>query len=72
MCLGKIAQYLDPKNRSKILSSAFGRALKDPFPPSRIAGKLDDIPAIYIIIFYIIYRNLKKTSFEHMNYFFFD
>ncbi|XP_025409122.1 N-terminal kinase-like protein [Sipha flava] len=38
VCLGKIAQYLDPKNRSKILSSAFGRALKDPFPPSRMAG----------------------------------
>lgn len=38
VCLGKIAQYLDPKNRCKILSSAFGRALKDPFAPSRIAG----------------------------------
>jgi len=36
--LGKIAQYLDPKNRSKILASAFSRALKDPFPPSRMAG----------------------------------
>ncbi|XP_026816628.1 N-terminal kinase-like protein [Rhopalosiphum maidis] len=38
VCLGKIAQHLDPKNRSKILSSAFSRALKDPFQPSRIAG----------------------------------
>ncbi|VVC26936.1 Hypothetical protein CINCED_3A008055 [Cinara cedri] len=38
VCLGKLAQYLDPKIRSKILSSAFCRALKDPFPPSRIAG----------------------------------
>lgn len=38
VCLGKIAQYLDPKNRSKILSSAFSRALKDPFQPSRMAG----------------------------------
>ncbi|XP_050528377.1 N-terminal kinase-like protein [Daktulosphaira vitifoliae] len=38
VCLGKIAQHLDPKIRSKILASAFSRALKDPFPPSRIAG----------------------------------
>uniref|UniRef100_A0A2H8TJL8 N-terminal kinase-like protein n=1 Tax=Melanaphis sacchari TaxID=742174 RepID=A0A2H8TJL8_9HEMI len=38
ICLGKIAQHLDPKNRSKILFSAFSRALKDPFAPSRIAG----------------------------------
>lgn len=38
VCLGKIAQYLDSKNRSKILISAFSRALKDPFPPSRMAG----------------------------------
>jgi len=38
VCLGKIAQHLDPKNRSKILSSAFSRALKDPFQPSRMAG----------------------------------
>ncbi|XP_060846657.1 N-terminal kinase-like protein isoform X2 [Rhopalosiphum padi] len=38
VCLGKIAQHLDPKIRSKILSSAFSRALKDPFQPSRMAG----------------------------------
>ncbi|XP_050439398.1 N-terminal kinase-like protein isoform X2 [Adelges cooleyi] len=38
VCLGKIAQHLDPNIRSKILSSAFSRALKDPFPPSRMAG----------------------------------
>ncbi|KAF0766310.1 N-terminal kinase-like protein isoform X1 [Aphis craccivora] len=38
VCLGKIAQHLDPKNRSKILTSAFSRALKDPFQPSRMAG----------------------------------
>jgi len=37
--LGKIAQYLEPKQRSKILISAFSRALKDPFPPSRMAGQ---------------------------------
>lgn len=48
MCLGKIAQYLDPKNRSKILSSAFSRALKDPFPPSRIAG--------YYILYFILLK----------------
>uniref|UniRef100_A0A0N5CBB7 N-terminal kinase-like protein n=1 Tax=Strongyloides papillosus TaxID=174720 RepID=A0A0N5CBB7_STREA len=40
ICLGKIACYIDPSQRQKILLSAFTRALKDPFPPNRIAGIL--------------------------------
>ncbi|CEF70077.1 N-terminal kinase-like protein [Strongyloides ratti] len=40
ICLGKIACYIDPSHRQKILLSAFTRALKDPFPPNRIAGIL--------------------------------
>ena len=38
VCLGKIAPYLSPSTRSKVLVSAFLRALKDPFPPARVAG----------------------------------
>ena len=40
VCLGKIASYLHPETRQKVLVSAFTRALRDPFPPSRKAGIL--------------------------------
>ncbi|GFR57907.1 N-terminal kinase-like protein [Elysia marginata] len=40
VCLGKIACYLNPGSRQKILCSAFMRAMKDPFPPARQAGIL--------------------------------
>ena len=35
VCLGKIAQYLHPQVRQRVLVSAFIRATRDPFPPSR-------------------------------------
>ncbi|CAL4180921.1 unnamed protein product, partial [Meganyctiphanes norvegica] len=38
VCLGKIAAYLHPETRQKCLVSAFTRAMRDPFPPSRTAG----------------------------------
>jgi len=38
VCLGKIARYLHPKTRQNCLLACFSRSLKDPFPPSRIAG----------------------------------
>ncbi|CAH1262011.1 SCYL1 [Branchiostoma lanceolatum] len=38
VCLGKIACHLNPQTRQKVLGSAFTRAMKDPFPPARIAG----------------------------------
>ncbi|GFO35647.1 N-terminal kinase-like protein [Plakobranchus ocellatus] len=40
VCLGKIACYINPGARQKILCSAFLRATKDPFPPARQAGIL--------------------------------
>uniref|UniRef100_A0A8C4R6A9 N-terminal kinase-like protein n=1 Tax=Eptatretus burgeri TaxID=7764 RepID=A0A8C4R6A9_EPTBU len=40
VCLGKIAPFLSPATRQKVLISAFSRATKDPFPPSRAAGVL--------------------------------
>ncbi|MCP9259363.1 N-terminal kinase-like protein [Dirofilaria immitis] len=40
ICLGKIGCYIDPAHRQQILISAFTRALKDPFPPARIAAIL--------------------------------
>uniref|UniRef100_A0A915D2F9 Uncharacterized protein n=1 Tax=Ditylenchus dipsaci TaxID=166011 RepID=A0A915D2F9_9BILA len=40
ICLGKIGCYIDPSHRQRILISAFTRALKDPFPPARMAGVL--------------------------------
>ncbi|XP_048733634.2 N-terminal kinase-like protein isoform X2 [Ostrea edulis] len=40
VCLGKIACHLNPQVRQKMISSAFLRALKDPFPPARQAGIL--------------------------------
>lgn len=36
--MGKIAQFLHPQIRQKVLISAFIRAMKDPFPPARTAG----------------------------------
>jgi len=38
VCLGKVASNLHPQIRQKVLVSAFTRALRDPFPPARIAG----------------------------------
>ncbi|GFT43560.1 n-terminal kinase-like protein [Nephila pilipes] len=40
VCLGKIASYLHPQTRKKVLISAFIRALRDPFPPARTAAIL--------------------------------
>ncbi|VIO90035.1 105-kDa kinase-like protein, putative [Brugia malayi] len=40
ICLGKIGCYIDPSHRQQILISAFTRALKDPFPPARMAAIL--------------------------------
>ncbi|XP_043214943.1 N-terminal kinase-like protein [Amphibalanus amphitrite] len=40
VCMGKIAQYLHPSVRQKVLISAFLRATKDPFPPARVSGVL--------------------------------
>ncbi|KAF7633250.1 hypothetical protein Mgra_00007351 [Meloidogyne graminicola] len=38
ICLGKIGCFIDSSHRQRILISAFTRALKDPFPPARLAG----------------------------------
>ncbi|KAJ3588342.1 hypothetical protein NHX12_011935 [Muraenolepis orangiensis] len=40
VCLGKIAPYLNPATRQRVLISAFSRATKDPFSASRSAGVL--------------------------------
>lgn len=40
VCLGKIASHIHPEVRQRVLISAFLRALRDPFPPARIAGVL--------------------------------
>ncbi|XP_018409826.1 PREDICTED: N-terminal kinase-like protein [Nanorana parkeri] len=40
VCLGKIASYFNPITRQRVLISAFSRATKDPFSPSRAAGVL--------------------------------
>lgn len=40
VCLGKIASHIHPEVRQRVLVSAFLRALRDPFPPARIAGIL--------------------------------
>ncbi|XP_042909226.1 N-terminal kinase-like protein isoform X1 [Parasteatoda tepidariorum] len=40
VCLGKIASYLHPQTRKKVLIAAFLRALRDPFPPARTAAIL--------------------------------
>ncbi|XP_042202599.1 N-terminal kinase-like protein isoform X2 [Callorhinchus milii] len=38
VCLGKISSYLNVNTRQRVLISAFARATKDPFAPSRAAG----------------------------------
>uniref|UniRef100_K7G232 N-terminal kinase-like protein n=1 Tax=Pelodiscus sinensis TaxID=13735 RepID=K7G232_PELSI len=40
VCLGKIGPYLNASTRQRVLISAFSRATKDPFAPSRAAGVL--------------------------------
>ncbi|OLL22429.1 putative inactive serine/threonine-protein kinase scy1 [Neolecta irregularis DAH-3] len=40
ICLGMIARYLGENTRRKVLSAAFTRSLKDPFPPARNASLL--------------------------------
>nr|CAB3265905.1 N-terminal kinase-like protein [Phallusia mammillata] len=40
VCLGKLTQHLNPATRQKVVSSAFARAMKDPFPAARTAGVL--------------------------------
>ncbi|XP_051901203.1 N-terminal kinase-like protein [Pristis pectinata] len=40
VCLGKISSYLNASTRQRVLISAFSRATKDPFAPSRAAGVL--------------------------------
>uniref|UniRef100_A0A6I8PGC6 N-terminal kinase-like protein n=1 Tax=Ornithorhynchus anatinus TaxID=9258 RepID=A0A6I8PGC6_ORNAN len=40
VCLGKIGPYLNASTRHRVLTSAFSRATKDPFAPSRAAGVL--------------------------------
>ncbi|XP_015266276.1 PREDICTED: N-terminal kinase-like protein [Gekko japonicus] len=40
VCLGKIGPYLNASTRKNVLISAFSRATKDPFAPSRVAGVL--------------------------------
>ncbi|CAK8682654.1 unnamed protein product [Clavelina lepadiformis] len=40
VCLGKMVAYLNPATRHKVISSAFARAMKDPFPAARVAGIL--------------------------------
>ncbi|CAG0883278.1 unnamed protein product [Darwinula stevensoni] len=40
VCLGKIASYLHPQTRQKVLIPAFTRAMKDPFPSAKAAGLL--------------------------------
>ncbi|XP_069924692.1 N-terminal kinase-like protein isoform X1 [Oryctolagus cuniculus] len=40
VCLGKIGSYLSAATRHRVLTSAFSRATKDPFAPSRVAGVL--------------------------------
>jgi SCY1-like protein 1 len=42
VCLGKVASFLHPQIRQKVLVSAFTRALRDPFPPARVGGKIDN------------------------------
>lgn len=38
ICLAKIASYLTPATRKKVLVAAFCRSLRDPFPKARVAG----------------------------------
>ncbi|XP_074132628.1 N-terminal kinase-like protein isoform X4 [Sminthopsis crassicaudata] len=40
VCLGKIGPYLSASTRHRVLTSAFSRATRDPFAPSRAAGVL--------------------------------
>jgi len=51
ICLGRIAKHLAPATRQKVLASAFGRALRDPFPPARVAGLMSFIGFSFVSAF---------------------
>jgi len=38
ICLGRISEHMNDATKKRVLVPAFSRALKDPFPPGRIAG----------------------------------
>jgi SCY1-like protein 1 len=38
VCIGKIAPFINPQLRQRILLSAFPKALRDPFPATRLSG----------------------------------
>lgn len=38
VCIGKIANYINPQLRQRILLSAFPKAMRDPFPLARLSG----------------------------------
>ena len=38
ICLGKLLSYLNKETKTKVMGSAFNRAMRDPFPPARQAG----------------------------------
>jgi SCY1-like protein 1 len=38
VCIGKIAPYINPQLRQRILLSAFPKAMRDPFPLARLSG----------------------------------
>eukprot|EP00163_Fabomonas_tropica_P008388 TRINITY_DN18014_c0_g1_i1.p1 TRINITY_DN18014_c0_g1~~TRINITY_DN18014_c0_g1_i1.p1 ORF type:complete len:829 (+),score=173.57 TRINITY_DN18014_c0_g1_i1:475-2961(+) len=40
ICLGKLASHVPESDHARVLIPAFTRALRDPFPPARIAGLL--------------------------------
>ena len=55
VCIGKLAGYMDPATRQKVLPAASGKAMRDPFPPSRIAG-------ILAILANLKYFTVKDTA----------
>ncbi|XP_075242788.1 N-terminal kinase-like protein [Convolutriloba macropyga] len=55
VCIGKLAGYMDPATRQKVLPAASAKAMRDPFPPSRIAG-------ILAILANLKYFTVKDTA----------
>lgn len=60
VCMGKIAQFLHPQIRQKVLISAFIRAMKDPFPPARTAGIYSNA---FLVFNFILFSDCKSVWF---------
>ena len=67
--LGNLSTHLSESTCKRVLLNAFTRALKDTFPPARIAGlKVHILPPEHIILARFLFDLLATTAHAQMTY----